>query len=69
MAGCRRIREETMTPTTQPSGRDPYLSPEEETPIQRRERLLNLNNPDWPPPEEPAPEEPTAPETVSKAKR
>jgi len=28
---------------------DPYESPEDETPIQRRQRLMNLTNPAWAP--------------------
>lgn len=48
---------------------DPHVSPKGETPMQRRERLMNLTNESWiaPPPNpeaEEEPEEPMTPETV-----
>lgn len=42
---------------------DPYESPEHETPVERRARLLNLTNPAWQPESEPEEESAAAPES------
>lgn len=42
----------------------PYESPKGETPIQRRERLMNLTNPTWTPPPPPEEEEETPPKEL-----